>query len=111
MDFFGIGPLELITVLLVGVLVLGPAKIVDAGRSLGKFWGEAQRVLRETADAATIRLDAPLNPEKKTDQVTKAPTPEGSVTSLDSPDQSSDSQKPKALDEPGDAREDSQRHG
>ena len=60
MDLFGIGPLELVVVLLVAIMVLGPARMVEVATSLGKFWREAQRLLRETADAATSRMDAPL---------------------------------------------------
>ena len=33
--------------------------MVDAARTLGKFWREAQHVLRSAADAATVSLDAP----------------------------------------------------
>ena len=111
MDFFGMGSLELVTVLLVGVIVLGPAKIVDVGRSLGKFWGEAQRTLRETADAATIRLDAPLNSPKKNEQGAGAAAPAGAVTSPDNPNQPPDGQGPTPPDEPNGVREDNQRHG
>ena len=41
---FGIGPLELIIVLVIALLVLGPKRLPDAGRSLG-------RGLREFKDA------------------------------------------------------------
>lgn len=37
MNILGIGPLELLFVLLIGLLVLGPEGMVDAGRKLGKF--------------------------------------------------------------------------
>ena len=79
MDLFGIGPLEMVLVLLVATIVLGPAKMVDVARNLGKYWREAQRTLRELADAATVRLDVPT-PEDET-QEESVLTPEGSITS------------------------------
>ena len=56
MDLFGVGPLELVVVLLVAMIVLGPARMVDMARDLGKFWREAQHALREMGDAATVKL-------------------------------------------------------
>lgn len=37
MNIFGIGPLEIIFVLIIGILVLGPEGMIDSGRKLGKF--------------------------------------------------------------------------
>lgn len=57
MNLFGIGNMELIVVFVVATLVLGPNRMVDFARALGQFWGEAQRTLRSTIDAATVKLD------------------------------------------------------
>jgi Sec-independent protein translocase protein TatA len=37
MDFLGVGPLELLFVLLIALIVLGPNDMVKAGRTLGKW--------------------------------------------------------------------------
>ena len=37
MNIFGIGPLEIIFILIIGILVLGPEGMIEAGRKLGKF--------------------------------------------------------------------------
>ena len=37
MNIFGIGTLEIIFVLIIGILVLGPEGMIEAGRKLGKF--------------------------------------------------------------------------
>ena len=37
MNIFGIGPLEIIFVLILGILVLGPEGMIEAGSKLGKF--------------------------------------------------------------------------
>ncbi|MCH7608544.1 MAG: twin-arginine translocase TatA/TatE family subunit [Chloroflexi bacterium] len=78
MNFFGVGNMELIVVLLVALLVLGPARMVDAARMAGKFWNEAQRTLRSAADAATTQLDA--RPAAESSEPEPGPEgPEGSV--------------------------------
>lgn len=75
MDLFGASPLELIVVMLIALLVLGPAKSVEVGRNIGKFWVKAQKTLREIADAATTELDEPIPPIKSS----ALPEPEDSV--------------------------------
>lgn len=37
MEIFGIGPLELIFILIIALIVLGPTDMVKAGRTIGKF--------------------------------------------------------------------------
>jgi len=37
MDILGIGPLEFILILLIAFIVMGPADMVKAGRTIGKF--------------------------------------------------------------------------
>ncbi len=37
MNIFGIGPLEIIFVLIIGILFLGPKGMIEAGHKLGKF--------------------------------------------------------------------------
>ena len=37
MDILGIGPLELIFILIIALIVLGPSDMVKAGRTIGKF--------------------------------------------------------------------------
>jgi Sec-independent protein translocase protein TatA len=37
MNIFGIGPLEIVFVFIIGILVLGPDGMIEAGRKLGKF--------------------------------------------------------------------------
>ncbi len=40
MNIFGVGPLEIIVVLVFALLVLGPEGMVKAGRTVGKFLGQ-----------------------------------------------------------------------
>ena len=47
MDFFGIGPLELFFVIIVALMVLGPAKMLETMRNVGKAVGQLTRVTSE----------------------------------------------------------------
>lgn len=59
----GIGPMELIVVLIIALIVLGPKRLPDAGRSLGSGMRQFRDSLAgrdESADkleAATTRVD------------------------------------------------------
>ena len=44
MNILGIGNLELIWILLLALVLLGPGRMVDAARAAGKFWRAAQHV-------------------------------------------------------------------
>jgi Sec-independent protein translocase protein TatA len=62
MNLFGIGNLELFAILVVMLIVLGPARMVDLAREAGHWWRESQRFLRTMADAATVKLDEQPSP-------------------------------------------------
>ncbi len=51
MNFMGIGIMELGVILLVGFLVLGPARSVDMARRTGKVLGDLRRTFAEVTDA------------------------------------------------------------
>ena len=79
--FFGIGNLELLWVLIIALVLLGPARMIDAARSAGKYWREAQHLLKATADSATIDLDRPIaSPKTKLEPI---PPPEDSFSRND----------------------------
>ena len=62
MEILGVGPLELLFILLIALIVLGPKDMVRAGRTLGRFmrkvvtsptWHTIQRTSRELKDIPT----------------------------------------------------------
>jgi sec-independent protein translocase protein TatA len=64
----GIGPMELIVVLVIALIVLGPKRLPEAGRSLGKG-------LREFKDSVNNldpreEIEADLTPASKTSRKT-----------------------------------------
>jgi uncharacterized protein YjiS (DUF1127 family) len=59
MDILGIGPLELIFILIIALIVLGPKDMVKAGRTLGKF-------LRQVVTSPTWRAVTRTSSELRT---------------------------------------------
>jgi Tat protein translocase TatB subunit len=53
MDFFGIGPLELLLILVLFVIVVGPDKLPEVGRRLGA----AMKAFRGATDQITREID------------------------------------------------------
>lgn len=44
MNFMGIGPLELVFVLVIALVVLGPKRLVEASRGMGRLARQARQV-------------------------------------------------------------------
>ncbi len=61
MEFFGMGSGEVLVVLLVALLVLGPNRIVDIGRALGRI----VRTVRKASYDLTAQVTKELEEEKK----------------------------------------------
>lgn len=51
MNLLGIGPLELILIVAIALIVLGPAKLLSSARSIGKLFGEARSKVEEAKSA------------------------------------------------------------
>jgi twin arginine-targeting protein translocase, TatA/E family len=64
MPFPNIGAPELIVILIIALVVLGPGKLPDVAASLGKSVREFRKAATDTADAA--RIDAPAAPAPAT---------------------------------------------
>ena len=63
---FGIGAGEFILILIVGLIVFGPSKLPEFGRSLGKMLKEFRKV--QSTLSASINLDDELQPSTSTNQ-------------------------------------------
>jgi len=61
MDFFGIGTGEILMIILVAFLVLGPHKVVDFGKSAGKM----VRSVRKASMDLTTNITKELEEEQK----------------------------------------------
>ncbi|MEW6425244.1 MAG: twin-arginine translocase TatA/TatE family subunit [Bacillota bacterium] len=59
---FGIGPWELILILIIALVIFGPAKLPEVGQALGK----GLREFRKASSSAKEELKAEINQEKET---------------------------------------------
>lgn len=51
MDLFGMGALEVMIILLVAIVVLGPAKTIGMAKNAGKMLGQARKVMGDLSKA------------------------------------------------------------
>ena len=49
MDFFGMGPMEILLILIVALLVFGPGKLPEIGRGIGRSVREFRKAVRDLA--------------------------------------------------------------
>ena len=71
MNFFGIGIIELVAVMVVALLVLGPNRMVEASRTLGKYLRELQRASAELPRLLSLDEEPPKTPAIERQQVAK----------------------------------------
>lgn len=60
MDFFGVGPLEVLLILAIALIVLGPRRLPEIGRTLGR----TVRVLRKASFDLTAQVNKELEEEE-----------------------------------------------
>lgn len=81
MNFFGIGTLELLVILAVAFIALGPGKTVELARTIGKMAREARRTFTDIMDAASVdersdrRREDPAPPPPPAPPTDPIPTP------------------------------------
>ena len=63
MNFLGMGTPEILVVLLLAFLLLGPERMINAARTLGKYAGEMRRMASEIPDI-TLEGDEPGSGER-----------------------------------------------
>lgn len=61
MDFFGIGTGEVLMILLVALLVLGPNRVVEFGRSMGKVMRTIKKASFDLTSTVTKELEEEKN--------------------------------------------------
>jgi sec-independent protein translocase protein TatB len=79
---FNIGPAELIVILLVALLIVGPKRLPEVGKSVGK----ALREIRKQTDEVRSSFEATINPFDDDDDTPAVEDHTGSTSSdLDTP--------------------------
>ncbi len=81
---FGIGMPELIIILVIALIVIGPQKLPDLARSLGKGLAEFRRATEDFKQSVAEEARAQEETEKKTPQVAaKEPAEEAGKSSTE----------------------------
>ena len=63
MDFFGIGLLELVVILVIALLVLGPKQLPQMAYRLGAILNQARNSIAEAREGMLMDLDAERPPQ------------------------------------------------
>ncbi len=86
---FGLGFGEIVIILLVALLVLGPSKLPKLARQLGRGMREFRRAASEfQATLSDADLDRPPSPKPKLPTAAPADTVSSTATTKDAPDSS-----------------------
>ena len=84
---FGIGSTELLVILVVALVVIGPSKLPEMAKTLGKAMGEFRRMSSDVKRTIEMEADReqkkPAPVAKKTAEKDKAPAAEGSEAGPD----------------------------
>jgi len=85
MPFPNIGPGELILILIIALVVLGPGKLPDVAASLGKSVREFRKAASDVTDAARLDAPAPAPAASAAQAQADAPTPAPAATPAPAP--------------------------
>jgi sec-independent protein translocase protein TatB len=72
MNFLGMGPLELMLIVVLALIVFGPAKLPEIMGQVGKAIGDFRRATSELSDEFNRTIQAELNETKQTIEETKS---------------------------------------
>jgi TatA/E family protein of Tat protein translocase len=80
---FNIGAPELIIILIIALVVLGPGRLPDVAQSLGKSVREFRKAATDIADATN--LEQPASPPAATPNAAPAPSPAPAASAAPAP--------------------------
>ena len=57
MDFFGIGPMEILLILVIALIILGPGRLPEIGRTLGKTMRTLKKATFDLTNQVTKEIE------------------------------------------------------
>jgi sec-independent protein translocase protein TatA len=87
MNIFGMGMTELLAVLVVSLLVLGPTKMVDTAKTLGKYFRELQKATSEIPRLLTMEDEQTKTANDQSQQPPEDVLKNPEIPSVESPAQ------------------------
>ena len=103
MNVFGIGVTELLFVLVVALIVLGPDRMTQTARTLGKYMRELQRATAEIPRLISLDEEPKSSPPPQRQQL---PAPDQPSSEPEPPPETSEDESPQdepATDGPSDS--------
>lgn len=73
MNVFGIGTLELVVILVVAFIALGPGKTIEVARTIGRMTREARRAFTDIMDAASVPDQPASSTRRQPPESSRAP--------------------------------------
>jgi len=73
MNFFNIGPMELIVILVLALLIFGPSRLPEVAKGFGKAINEFRRASQELTAEVTKELDTTAEALKESKETAKPP--------------------------------------
>lgn len=94
---FGIGMQELLIILAVALIILGPKKLPEMARALGRAFAELQRAADDLRSSVDLDVEAE-EPEEPAEELASddLPPPPGSVDEVDEPPTPGEAEEPSA---------------
>jgi TatA/E family protein of Tat protein translocase len=74
---FNIGPMELLVILVLALIVVGPAKLPEVGRAIGRALREFRKAQDEVRQTLTFDLEEPEPPRRSVRSSARPAAPEG----------------------------------
>ncbi|MGD0878096.1 MAG: twin-arginine translocase TatA/TatE family subunit [Anaerolineales bacterium] len=71
---FGIQPIHIVIIILVALLVFGPKRLPEIGRTVGKMLNEFRNGTREVTDSLRAEVNGSVNPVKTNPPAASIPT-------------------------------------
>lgn len=93
MNFMGVGFMELVVIMVVAFLVLGPGRAIDVARKSGKFLGDLRRSFSDVTDAISVEEQQgprPKSPPPPPGVPSRPDLPDGDAPAPDGPAPGSD---------------------
>lgn len=82
---FNVGPLELVIVLVIALLVIGPKRLPEMGNSLGKTIREFRKASSDVSDAVSLEPESKSAAQQATASSTTAPSASPASTEAQAP--------------------------
>jgi sec-independent protein translocase protein TatA len=95
------GPLELVIILVIALLILGPGKLPDVGAALGKSIREFRKASSDVQDAVKVNVDTTPLPNTLSSQAVPNETPAPTSVTPVNANQPAEPATPVAVAEPG----------